>query len=178
MLIFLQFATAHSPFTWDQDLTSTEQQLKTAATRALNKTARWLRVRVAGDTASQLNIKVSVVKAELVLLRARPNQPIAGVGLKRSGAVIKASTLGIPQQTSRGVRTGRKYWDGAFVANNRRGHQAVFRRRGKARLPIQELHIVVRDAMSDVMEHLSGGPAMQQFNKIFEHELRYVMHGR
>lgn len=160
---------------WCDQLYATERQLQIAVVRALNKTARWLRTQMASDTAKQLNINVSTVKRGLVLLRARPNQPMAAVALKRSGAVIKASTLGTPQLTSRGVRTGRKHWDGAFIANKpNSGRQAIFRRRGKARLPIQELHIVVTGAMSEVMEHLAQGPAMQKFEKLFEHELRYV----
>lgn len=161
---------------WDQALTLTQQQFKTAAIRALNKTARWLRTQVTSDTAKQLKLNVSTIKRGLVLLRARPNQPIATVALKRSGAVIKARTLGALQQTSRGVRTGRKHWDGAFIANKpSSSRQAVFRRRGKARLPIQELHIVVTDAMSDVMHHLSEGSAVKQFDKIFHQEINYLL---
>jgi hypothetical protein len=161
---------------WSEALHTTERQLQTAAIRALNKTARWLRTHVASDTANKLNIPVGLVKTGLVSIRARPNQPVAGIALKKSGAVIKASRLGSPQQTQRGVRTGRKHWDKAFVGTQHHsGRQAVFRRRGKARLPIRELSIAVTGVMSDVMEQLVDGAAMRQFNKIFEHELRYIM---
>jgi hypothetical protein len=162
--------------TWRDHLHITERQLQTAAIRALNKTTRWLRTHVASDTAKQLDIPVGLVKAGLVSMRARQSQPTAGVALKKSGAVIKASKLGSPQLTQRGVRTGRKHWDKAFVGTQHHsGRQAVFRRRGKSRLPIRELSIVVTGAMSDVMKHLAEGEAMRQFNKIFEHELRYLM---
>ena len=161
---------------WRNQLHATERQLQTAAIRALNKTARWLRTHVASNTANKLNIPVGLVKAGLISIRARTNQPIAGIALKKSSAVIKASRLGSPQQTQRGVRTGRKHWDKAFVGTQHHsGRQTVFRRRGKARLPIRELSIAVTGAMSDVMEHLADGAAMRQFNKIFEHELRYLM---
>ena len=161
---------------WCNHLHATEHQLQTAAIRALNKTARWLRTHVASDTAKQLNIPVGLVKAGLVSIRARQSQPTAGVALKKSGATIKASKLGSPQQTQRGVRTGRKHWNYAFIGTQHHsGRQAVFRRRGKARLPIRELSIVVTGAMSEVMEYLADGAAMRQFNKIFEHELRYLM---
>jgi hypothetical protein len=160
---------------WRHQLHITERQLQTAAIRALNKTARWLRTHVASDTATPLNIPVGLVKAGLVSMRARQSQPIAGVALKKSGATIKASKLGSPQQTQRGVRTGRKHWGKAFVGTQHHsGRQAVFRRRGKARLPIRELSIAVTGIMSDVMERLAEGEAMRQFNKIFEHELRYL----
>ena len=163
-------------YSWQKILHATERQLQTAAIRALNKTARWLRTHVASDTANKLNIPVGLVKAGLISMRARQSQPTAGVALKKSGAVIKASKLGSPQPTQRGVRTGRKHWDKAFIGTQHHsGRQAVFRRRGKARLPIRELSIVVTGAMSEVMEHLAEGAAMRQFNKIFEHELRYLM---
>jgi hypothetical protein len=160
---------------WRNQLHATERQLQTAAIRALNKTARWLRTHVASDTANKLNIPVGLVKTGLVSIRARQSRPTAGVALKKSGAVIKASKLGSPQPTQRGVRAGRKHWDKAFIGTQHHsGRQAVFRRRGKARLPIRELSIAVTGIMSDVMERLAEGEAMRQFNKIFEYELRYL----
>ena len=161
---------------WSNHLHATERQLQTAAIRALNKTARWLRTHIASGTAKPLNIPVGLVKAGLVSIRARQSQPVAGIALKKSGATIKASKLGSPQQTPRGVRTGNKHWDKAFIGTQHHsGRQAVFRRRGKARLPIRELSVAVTGTMSDVMEHLADGAAMKQFDKIFAHELRYIM---
>lgn len=159
---------------WPQALAASEDQTRKAAVRALNKTARWLRTQVTRDTARSLDVKVGAVRPGLVLLRARNSRPEAGVALAKTAGVIKAAALGTPRQTARGVRVGRRHWDHAFLADMPNGHQGVFRRRGKARLPIQEVQLVVTGRMANVMEDLSDGPALRHFETLFQRELRYL----
>lgn len=160
---------------WQQTLTASEKQLKLALVRALNKTARWMRAQLTRDTAHALKVKVKDINAGLSLLRAKSNQPESGVTLKKSAGVIKASTLGVTSQTSRGVRTGKHFWPHAFIATMPGGHQGVFRRTSKSSLPIREVQLVVTAHMANIMEKLSEGPALRQFEIIFERELRYLM---
>jgi hypothetical protein len=160
---------------WQRALTATEAQLSIAATRALNKTARWARTQVASQTAKALSIKVGPVRAGLVLVRATRSQPQSVVGLSAKAGAIKAKHLGSATQNATGVRVGQRQFDHAFLATMPQGHQGVFRRRGKTRLPIQEVHIVVTGKMQDIMEELSNGPAMHQFQRIFERELRFLL---
>jgi Prophage minor tail protein Z (GPZ) len=160
---------------WQQSLTATEAQLQTAAVRALNKTARWTQTRVASETARSLNVKVGAIRAGLILVRAKKSRPESVVALKQSGGVLKASQLGSVSQNTNGVRAGKRQFDRAFKATMPNGHQGVFRRRGKTRLPIQEVQIIVTGRMREVMEDLLDGEVMKQFEKIFERELRYLM---
>lgn len=160
---------------WQQSLVATESQLQLAAVRALNKTARWMRTKIASQTAQNLNVKVGAVRSGLVLVRAKKSRPESIVALSRAAGVIKASQLGRVSQNTRGVRAGKRQFDHAFLATMPNGHQGVFRRRGKNRLPIQEVQIVVTGKMRDVMENLSDGSAMRQFEMIFDRELRYLM---
>ncbi len=159
---------------WQQSLVATESQLQLAAVRALNKTARWMRTKIASQTAQNLNVKVGAVRSGLVLVRAKKSRPESIVALSRAAGVIKASAWRVSQNT-RGVRAGKRQFDHAFLATMPNGHQGVFRRRGKNRLPIQEVQIVVTGKMREVMEDLSDGPAMRQFEMIFDRELRYLM---
>ena len=160
---------------WQQALTATEKQLQVAAIRALNKTARWTRTQVASKTAKELSIKVSAVREGLVMVRAKQSNPQSVVGLSKNSGVIKAKELGSVSQNASGVRAGRRQFDRAFLATMPNGHQGVFRRRGKARLPIQEVQIVITGKMQQAMEDLSNGPALKQFEVIFERELRYLL---
>ena len=55
------------------------------------------------------------------------------------------------------------------------GHQGVFRRRSKSRLPIQEVQIVITGRLRDEMEWLSERGLMDNFERIFERELNYLL---
>lgn len=159
---------------WAHALTATEKQLKVALVRALNKTARWMRIQIARDCADELKVRVKDINAGLITLKASASSPQSGVGLKPSAGVIKASQLGSAQQNSGGVRAGRHDWPHAFIASMPSGHRGVFRRRGPSRLPISEVQLVVTGRMAKIMERLSQGPAMQRFENIFERELCYL----
>ena len=160
---------------WQQALTATDKQLQVAAIRAINKTARWARTQVARQTAKALSVNVSAVRQGLVLVRAKQSNPHSVVGLSKGSGVIKAKQLGSVTQNASGVRAGRRQFDRAFLATMPNGHQGVFRRRGKARLPIQEVQLVVTGKMKQVMDDLASGPAFKQFELIFERELRYLL---
>ncbi len=174
-MVTLEINTTPKLNEWSESLTPTEKQLKLAATRALNKTARWARTRVASETAKALSIKVGPVREGIVMARARQSNPQSVVGLSKNSGVIKAKQLGSVSQNASGVRAGRRQFDRAFLATMPNGHKGVFRRRGKARLPIQEVQIVITGKMQEIMEELSNGPALKQFELIFERELRYLL---
>lgn len=71
-------------------------------------------------TRTDLEASVTVTGKRIPLLKFRARQTRAGVSYRLSG--------------------GRGQAPGAFIATMRSGHQGVFRRRGRARLPIDELH--------------------------------------
>ena len=118
---------------------------------------------------------MGAVREGLILVRAKQSNPQSVVGLSQQSGVIKAKQLGSASQNSTGVRVGRRQFDHAFLATMPNGHQGVFRRRGKARLPIQEVRIVITGKMQEIMEDLSNGPALKQFETIFDRELRYLL---
>ena len=100
---------------WDKALGASERQIKTAAIRALNKTARWMRSHVARKTAQSLNVRVGAIRKDLILLRANASHPQAGVAVGSKAGVIKATELGAPKQNSRGARVGKRQFDNAFM---------------------------------------------------------------
>ena len=152
----------------------TDKAVKQATLRALNKTARWLRTQVARDTAKSLSIKVSAVKKDLLLLRPNRQHMQAGVALAKHAGVIQAVKLGTPKQMQQGVRTGKRFWSKAFIATMPSGHRGVFRRRGHARLPIQEMRLVVTGRMATVMQDLADDKAAAYFETVFTRELNYL----
>ncbi len=160
---------------WDIALGASERQIKTAAIRALNKTARWMRTHIARQTAQSLNVRVGAIRKDLIILRAKGNNPNAGVALGKTSGVIKATELGSPRQNKQGTRVGKRQFDKTFIATMPSGHRGVFRRKGKSRLPIQEVQLVTTGRIASVMETLANKQAMSRFETLFEHELKYAM---
>ncbi|SMG65602.1 prophage LambdaW5, minor tail protein Z_ [methanotrophic bacterial endosymbiont of Bathymodiolus sp.] len=160
---------------WNIALGASERQIKTAAVRALNKTARWMRTHIARQAAQSLNVRVGTIRKELVLLRAKGSNPYAGVAIGKASGVIKASELGSPRQNKQGTCVGKRQFDRSFMATMPSGHRGVFRRKGKSRLPIQEVQLVTTGRIANVMEELADKQAMSRFETLFEHELKYAM---
>lgn len=159
-----------------QAIEATPTQLQRAAVRALNKTARWLRSRIIKETAEQLDIKQSLIRKSLVLVRARRGSVQAKVGQRKRSGALNAIYLGQARQQASGVRVARRQFDKAFIATMPTGLTGIFRRKPNAsRLPIMPVQIVITGKMAEVMEKLAELPARNQFNKIFERELRFIL---
>ncbi|MFC2523629.1 MAG: phage tail protein [Lautropia mirabilis] len=69
---------------------------------------------------------------------------------------------------------------GASIAQARRGKRQVFRRKGRARLPIAVQTARIEAQATDYLENdLSGSRDFeQQFRQVFEHELTWRMRRR
>jgi len=77
------------------------------------------------------------------------------------------------------VSGGRKNIRGAFIAEMKSGHRGVFRRRGRSRLPIDEIRTisipqaVINKMVSAALERA----AVDTFNKNFAQQVRYLSGG-
>lgn len=135
--------------TWDRgQLAVLEGKLKGAVRRALGK-AGSTALRDMGSEASKRirerkRIKPAYIKEALTLIRPKGGD-IGDMAwtLKVSGKAVplvayphRQVKKGVSVEVNRGKRTIVK---GAFVATMRSRHEGVFRRVGKARLPIKEL---------------------------------------
>lgn len=159
---------------WEHQLGQAQNKVMLAFTRALNKTAGWLRTRLASDTAKELDIKVGLIRNGLKVIPAKRNRLEIVVGLDPKSGVVKAAKLGRTTQNKRGVKAGKRQFDHAFLATMPNGHTGVFRRRGKTRFPIQEVQIVFTGRLRDAMDDMMDGAVMAQFDVFFERELRYL----
>lgn len=155
-------------------LNAQEGLFKKAASRALNKTARWLRTFLTREVANDLNVKVSLIRPGLVVIGARQSALYSQIGLSAKSGVIKVKDLGKAQQNSAGVKAGQRQYDHAFKATMQNGHEGVFKRTGKSRLTIREQTIVFTGRLAELMEKANDGLAQQQLKKIFEREYRHL----
>ncbi len=122
--------------------------LKRAAVRALRKAGatalRDMRSEASKRIRARKRIKVSYISRALTLRRPKGSDiaamswavDVSGEPVPLVAYPHRQTKKGVSVEVNRGKRTLVK---GAFVATMKSGHEGVFRRRGKARLPIEEL---------------------------------------
>lgn len=159
---------------WPELLRVEENKIRTAALRATNKMLRWTRPTISRTVAQDINIKVGLVRHSLKTVPARKTNLEAHIGLPRKSGVIKAIDLGRARQTQQGVTTGKRKWDKAFIGTMPTGHEGIYKRKGKSRLPIREMQLVLTGRLADAMENVATGEGPRQFKKLFERELKYL----
>lgn len=114
----------------------TPANLPKAISAAVNRTAETVRTRVRRATAAQLGLKqkdakrIALVKSSATSLTAKLIVGRRRFALTKLGAVQTATGVDVP---------GGQSIPHAFVKLMPNGHVGVFLRKGKARLPIQEL---------------------------------------
>lgn len=121
---------------------------KTAVRRALSKAGatalRDMRSETTKRIRARKKIKPSYIRRALTLRRAKGGDiadlewavDVSGEAVPLVAYPHRQTKKGVKVEVNRGKRTLLK---GAFVATMKSGHVGVFRRRGKARLPIDEL---------------------------------------
>jgi hypothetical protein len=121
---------------------------KAALRRALKKAGatalRDMRSEASKRVRTMKRIKPSYVGRALTMKKAKGSDissmawslNVDGAAVPLTAYPHRQTKKGVSVEVNRGKRT---LLDGSFVANMRSGHKGVFRRRGKERLPIDEL---------------------------------------
>lgn len=136
--------------TWDRSQIAALENgpLKAALKRALRKAGstalRDMRSEASKRIRARKRIKVSYINRALSLGKPRGSDISSYAwSLNVSGAPVpliayphRQTRKGVTVEVNRGKRTLVK---GSFIATLKSGHEGIFRRRGKARLPIEEL---------------------------------------
>lgn len=165
---------------WDRLIRRVRDRAPVAVARAVNKSATSARTALVRAVAKDVGLTQKTIRPQIVLGAARPG--------RNPAATLRVPTKRIPlikfgaKQFSYGVRArlkgGAQKYPGAFVATMRSGHTGVFRRRGKPRLPIAELHgpslgRVFRNNWNVGVERFR-----EQLPKNLEREFRFASRGR
>ncbi len=170
--------SVHPPIQeWSDALTLNQKQINTATVRALNKTARWANAQLASRTAKKTKVKVASVKDFLTIQKASMSSQKIVVGMQQRAGVIKVYQMGNATQNARGVKVGRRQFDSAFIAQMPTGHQGVFKRKRKTRLPIQEVQIVITAKLRDEMDLMHQQELRSHFGRLLQRELNYFIRG-
>lgn len=128
---------------------ASQQQLLRAVQRGLRKLTRGVIARAASEIAAHNQLPVRKVRQRMFANRSQSNPWAYTVWF--GAQPITAINLGTPRQTRRGVRVGKQFFDGAFIAKLasqrhvvKRSDEAVFAkgrdkkgRVRRGRLPIE-----------------------------------------
>jgi hypothetical protein len=152
---------------------ATESQIRTAAMRAINKTALWIQSKSARKISGQKKIQMKLIRQKLKIVKSNRQTLRAFVVANLYG--IKASKLGALKQNAGGASVGKHQFPGSFVAKMpRTGHVGIFKRKTAKRLPIQEQYVQLNPEASQIIQQTIENEASHIFRKYFDHELSYA----
>lgn len=156
------------------DLAATEALATKALQSTLGKMAAWLRSKSVKGLSQHLTIQQKVMRRRLKSFRLT-RKPGGGSITVWYGLDPIALIYLNAKQTRTGVSAmGGRFVSSGFIAATKGGRQ-VFKRRGKARLPIDKQRVDIEDkAATYIEDRLVGADEFEaQFFTIFERELKW-----
>lgn len=146
-------------------------QVKQASIFAINRTAEWMKGRLAKDISAEQRIKLKLIRDRIVMQRANKRNPQAQLLCNFRSVFVK--DLSNVKQTPIGIVAGGEMYPHAFIATLKRGgNPGVYRRTTKKRFPVKSVTISIFDDASRRVETLIGAEAKQVFEKRFLHEIK------
>ena len=156
-----------------QTIGATESQVRTAAVRAINRTALWVQSKSAREISSATKIQLKLIRQKLRVIKANRSSLKSFILANLYG--IKASKLGNVKQDASGASVAGFRFDGAFVAKMpKSGHTGIFKRKTAKRLPIQEQYVQIEPRASEIIRRNVDFEASEIFMKYFKHEIDYI----
>jgi hypothetical protein len=152
-----------------------------ATVRALNRALASTKTDATRRLAAEMGVTAKVVRDRLKLQKATPDRleavlRITGKRLPLLALAARETKAGV---TYRGPGGGRKTLKHAFIATVRSGHVAVWKRRGRARLPISEKfgaslpYVAIKQKILQATRDVG----QESFRKNLEHELARALGG-
>ncbi|WP_410542106.1 phage tail protein [Wolbachia endosymbiont (group B) of Dendrolimus pini] len=153
------------------DIRGKEAQIKLVVAKALNKTAIWLKGQAAKEISEEKKIKLTVMRKRLRIFKAKAGR--LEVLIRANLYDIRVSTIGKIQKTRRGSKVGKHEFIGGFAAVMPKGNSGIFKREGRAALPIKEVKLPLEPEGSRIIKDLVNYEVEKVFTKFFERELSY-----
>ncbi|WP_264687685.1 phage tail protein [Wolbachia endosymbiont (group B) of Erynnis tages] len=144
-----------------------EQKVKLAAIKALNRTALWLKAKAAKEISEEKKIKLSLIRKRLRIFKAKTSR--LDVLIRANLYDIRASAIGKIQKTRRGSKVGKYEFIGGFAAVMPKGNSGMFKREGRAALPIKEVKLPLEPEASRIIGNLVNYEVEKVFEKYFIH---------
>ena len=153
------------------DLNVFPDQIQKASIHALDRTAEWMKGRLAKDISAEQRIKLKLIRDRISMQKANKRNPQATLSCNFKSVYVK--DLSNVKQTPTGVIAGGVMYPHAFIATLKKGGKpGVYRRTTTKRFPVKSVTISIFDDASRRVETLIGTEAKQIFEKRFLHEIK------
>lgn len=149
-----------------QSIDAERKKVEKATVSALNKTAIWLKSKAAKKISEE---KKSLIRKRLRIFKAKTSR--LEVLIRANLYDIRASTIGKIQKTRRGSKVGKHEFIGGFAAVMPKGNSGMFKREGRAALPIQEVKLPLEPEGSRIIKDLVNYEVEKVFTKFFERDI-------
>lgn len=151
-----------------------------AARLALNRAAKQMHTATVREVAKEIKAPVKAVKSKV---RHQKRDKAKGRKLRAGMYVVfsdlPARKFGTAKENKRGVRVRGRQFDDAFLGRFQHNKvEAVFRRKGKKRLPIVEVKVPIRQAVERAAKNKLLTVGRPVFRKRYEYELRRILKKR
>ncbi|WP_264683234.1 MULTISPECIES: phage tail protein [unclassified Wolbachia] len=156
-----------------ESINAKRKKIELAIVRALNRTALWLKLKTAKEISEEKKIKLSLIRKRLRIFKAKTSR--LEVLIRANLYDIRASTIGKIQKTRRGSKVGKHEFIGGFEAVMPKGNSGMFKREGRAALPIKEVKLPLEPEGSRIIKDLVNYESEREFEKYFKHELNYIL---
>lgn len=121
------------------EFTALPEEIDRASRRAVRKAVSWIETHVARGISQAHSVPLKSIKIHRMRASVTQRGDDALHGFVWIGiSPVKASYLGALRQQRAGARSGKHFFERAFVATMKSGHRGIYKRSGKARLPIDE----------------------------------------
>jgi Prophage minor tail protein Z (GPZ) len=165
-----------------------EKEIPKAVASALNKAHRPSKREVAKVVAQQEKLPAAIVNKQIFFNAASARKPVAQVRSFTRGIsairLLSASTIAKRSGTGTnkmGVKVRGREFKGAFINHAKGGttnsvtgwNYLVYKRVGKARLPVEVIRIPVEEALKNNQMPVLQAKHLERFAKLYQHELSY-----
>lgn len=166
------------------DLRDYPAKVTRATVRALNRSIKSGQSVMTKEIAGDTGLKQKDVRNAMSLREATASRPEASLGatMKRL-LLMKFNAKGPRPSRGRGkgvtyrLKGGQGRVENAFIATMKSGHEGVFKRVGKKRLGITELHGPSIGQVFKKFRPVGLARALEVFQKNFDHELQFTKGG-
>ena len=150
------------------------EQIKKATILALNRTAEWLKGRVAKDISREKRIKLKIIRDRITILKADKRYIRRHLDFHLQD--IPVIQLGGVKQNAVGTMAGGVMYPHAFIATLRKGvgKPNIYRRLTKDRFPVKVVRLSIYEIASKLVRDLLGKEVKEVFQKRFLHEITRI----
>lgn len=152
-----------------RELNAFPEQAERAEERATRKTVKWAESQLRRAIAKEHDIPFKSIREAR---RVQSKNKLIWLGYNP----VKAGYAGKLKQLEGGAMAGAYYFEGGFMATLRSGHTSIFKRRGRARLPIDEQKVELVKA--EAIAEREAKKIESRFFQILRQELNYEMNVR